>query len=49
MDEEKGSTKGTEFDRNDATKTTDELVYSHVFGTGGKQFRKESTIAERRC
>ena len=49
LDEEKGSTNGTEFDHGDAIKITDALVYSHVFGTGGKQFRKESTIGERRC
>jgi len=49
LDEEKGCTNGTYFDRGDTIKTTDTLVQSHVFRTGGKQFRKNSTIGERRC
>lgn len=49
LDEEKGSTNGTDFDVGDAIKTSDALVHSHVFGTGGKQFRKQSTIGEHMC
>lgn len=49
LDEENGSNNGMEFDRSDAIKTTDALVHSNMFGIGGKQFRKESTIGERRC